>query len=49
MSREIVREHGVMLLLGSMRAEERLAAFFAQPGAAPCMHGASRNQNWCCA
>lgn len=27
MSREIVREHGVMLLLGSMRAEERLAAF----------------------
>ncbi|MBV2164010.1 fumarate/nitrate reduction transcriptional regulator Fnr [Comamonas nitrativorans] len=27
MSREIVREHSVMLLLGSMRAEERLAAF----------------------
>ena len=27
MSREIVREHGVILLLGSMRAEERLAAF----------------------
>ncbi|MEN9769107.1 MAG: hypothetical protein RLZZ180_737, partial [Pseudomonadota bacterium] len=27
MSREIVREHGVMLLLGGMRAEERLAAF----------------------
>jgi len=27
MSREIVRERGVMLLLGSMRAEERLAAF----------------------
>lgn len=27
MSREIVREHGVMQLLGSMRAEERLAAF----------------------
>ncbi|RZL89903.1 MAG: fumarate/nitrate reduction transcriptional regulator Fnr [Variovorax sp.] len=27
MSREIVREHGVMLLLGSMRAEERLAIF----------------------
>ena len=27
MSREIVREHGVMLLLGSMKAEERLAAF----------------------
>lgn len=27
MSREIVREHRVVLLLGSMRAEERLAAF----------------------
>ena len=27
MSREIVRENGVMLLLGSMRADERLAAF----------------------
>jgi CRP/FNR family transcriptional regulator len=27
MSREIVHDHGVMLLLGSMRAEERLAAF----------------------
>ncbi len=27
MSREIVREHGIMLLLGSMRSEERLAAF----------------------
>jgi CRP/FNR family transcriptional regulator, anaerobic regulatory protein len=27
MSREIVRDHGVMLVLGSMRAEERLAAF----------------------
>jgi len=27
MSREIVRDQGVMLLLGSMRAEERLAAF----------------------
>lgn len=27
MSSEIVRDHGIMLLLGSMRAEERLAAF----------------------
>lgn len=27
MSREIVRENGILLLLGSMRAEERLAAF----------------------
>jgi len=39
MSREIVRDHGVMLLLGSMKAEERLATFllnlsqrFAQRG-----------------
>jgi CRP/FNR family transcriptional regulator, anaerobic regulatory protein len=29
MSREIVREHGVMMLLSSMRAEERLAAFLS--------------------
>lgn len=27
MSREIVRDHGVMLLLGNMKAEERLATF----------------------
>jgi CRP/FNR family transcriptional regulator len=27
LSREIVRDHGMMLLLGSMRAQERLAAF----------------------
>jgi CRP/FNR family transcriptional regulator len=27
LSREIVRDHGVMMLLGSMRAEQRLAAF----------------------
>jgi CRP/FNR family transcriptional regulator len=27
LAREIVREHGVMMLLGSMRAEERLATF----------------------
>jgi len=27
LSREVVRDHGVMMLLGSMRAEERLAAF----------------------
>ena len=27
MSHEIVRDHGVMMLLGTMRAEERLAAF----------------------
>jgi CRP/FNR family transcriptional regulator len=29
MSREIVREHGVMMLLSSMRAEGRLAAFLS--------------------
>jgi CRP/FNR family transcriptional regulator len=27
MSREIVRDHGVMLMLGSLRADEKLAAF----------------------
>jgi CRP/FNR family transcriptional regulator len=27
LAREITRDHGVMLLLGSMRAEERLASF----------------------
>ena len=27
MSREIVRDHGVMMLLGSMKAEERIATF----------------------
>jgi CRP/FNR family transcriptional regulator len=27
MSREIVRENGMMMMLGNMRAEERLAAF----------------------
>jgi CRP/FNR family transcriptional regulator len=27
MSRELVRDHGLMMLLGTMRAEERLAAF----------------------
>ena len=29
LSREIVRDHGVMMLLGSMRAEQRLAAFLS--------------------
>jgi CRP/FNR family transcriptional regulator len=43
LSREIVRDHGVMMLLGSMRAEERLAAFltnlskrFVKRGYSPC-------------
>ncbi len=42
LSREIVRDQGIMLLLGSMRAEERLAAFllnmslrFAKRGYSP--------------
>jgi CRP/FNR family transcriptional regulator len=42
LSREIVRDHGVMMLLGSTRAEERLAAFllnlsrrFTQRGYSP--------------
>jgi len=29
LSREIVRDHGVMMLLGSMRAEERLSTFLS--------------------
>ena len=29
LAREIVRDHGVMMLLGSMRAEERLSAFLS--------------------
>lgn len=43
MSREIVRDQGIMLLLGSMKAEERLAAFlvnlsqrFQARGYSPC-------------
>ncbi len=32
MSREIMQDHGVMLLLGSMRAEERLATFLLNLG-----------------
>ena len=32
MSREIVREHGVMLMLGTMSAEERVAAFLLNLG-----------------
>jgi CRP-like cAMP-binding protein len=34
MSREIVRDHGVMMLLGTMRAEERSGGLPAQPFAA---------------
>jgi CRP/FNR family transcriptional regulator len=48
MSREIVRDHGVMLLLGSMRAEERLAAFLLNL-TQRCTRAASRPRRWCCA
>ena len=48
MSREIVREHGVMLLLGSMRAEERLAAFLLNLVQRLHARGFSRS-SWCCA
>ena len=41
MSREIVRDHGVMLLLGSMRAEERLAAFLLNLTQRLCTRGFS--------
>jgi CRP/FNR family transcriptional regulator len=48
MSREIVREHGVMLLLGSMRAEERLAAFLLNLVQRLHARGFSQ-RSWCCA
>ena len=41
MSREIVRDHGVMLLLGSMKAEERLAAFLLNLSQRYCARGYS--------
>jgi len=44
MSREIVREHGVMLLLGSMHAEERLAAFLLNLSQRFDARGYSRNE-----
>jgi CRP/FNR family transcriptional regulator len=39
MSREIVRDQGIMLLLGSMRAEERLAAFLLNLSRRNAAHG----------
>jgi CRP/FNR family transcriptional regulator len=48
MSREIVRDHGVMLLLGSMRAEERLAAFLLNLTQRLKARG-FRRRRWCCA
>jgi len=44
MSREIVREHDIMLLLGSMRAEERIAAFLLNLSQRMHMRGFSRSE-----
>jgi CRP/FNR family transcriptional regulator len=44
MSREIVRDHGVMMLLGSMRAEERLAAFLVNLSQRYSARGFSANE-----
>ena len=44
MSREIVRDHGVMLLLGSMRAEERVAAFLLNLTRRLHLRGFSRSE-----
>ena len=44
MSREIVRDHGVMLLLGTMRAEERLAAFLLNLSQRFAARGYSSNE-----
>jgi CRP/FNR family transcriptional regulator len=44
MSREIVRDHDVMLLLGSMRAEERLAAFLLNLTQRLHLRGFSRSE-----
>lgn len=44
MSREIVRDQGIMLLLGSMRAEERLAAFLLNMSQRNAVHGMSATQ-----
>jgi len=41
MSREIVRDHGVMLLLGRMKAEERLATFLLNLSQRYCARGYS--------
>jgi CRP/FNR family transcriptional regulator len=44
MSREIVRDHGVMMMLGSMRAEERLAAFLLNLSQRFAMRGYSPSE-----
>jgi len=43
MSREIVREHNIMLVLGSMRAEERIAAFLLSLSHRMSVRGFSRS------
>jgi len=44
MSRELVRDQGVMMLLGTMRAEERLAAFLLNLSQRFVARGYSRNE-----
>ncbi|XZG71779.1 fumarate/nitrate reduction transcriptional regulator Fnr [Chitinibacteraceae bacterium HSL-7] len=43
MSREIVRDHGVMLLLGNMKAEERIATFLLNLSQRFSLRGYSAN------
>jgi CRP/FNR family transcriptional regulator len=44
LAREIVRDHGVMMLLGSMRAEERLATFLLNLSKRFTARGYSRSE-----
>jgi len=44
LAREIVRDHGVMMLLGSMRAEERLATFLLNLSRRFTARGYSRSE-----
>jgi len=44
LSREIVRDHGMMLLLGSMRADERLAVFLLDLSRRHAARGYSSNE-----
>ena len=47
LAREIVRDHGVMMLLGSMRAEERLATFLINLRSASCAAAIRRPTSSC--
>jgi CRP/FNR family transcriptional regulator len=49
MSREIVRTHSAMLLLGSMYAEERLAAFLLNLTQPVAVARVFSHPPWCCA